>query len=136
MQFLKEINLKTSKERDLINITSEVLNVITESKIKNGTCVIWTPHATGAILINEDEEGLKKDMILGMEKLFPAQADYYHNQIDNNAAAHLLSSFVGQGQTLIIENGKLLRGTWQEIFFAELDGPRNFRKVLVKVVGE
>lgn len=135
-QFLKEINLSTAKERELVNITSKVQDIVTESGIKNGICVLWTTHATGAILVNEDEEGLKKDIILALEDIIPAKKDYYHNQIDDNAASHILSCFLSQGETLIIEKGEILRGTWQEIFFAELDGPRSTRKVLVKVIGD
>ena len=132
----KELTFKTNKNKELIKITSEVEDFISETDIKNGLCVIFALHATGAIIINEDEEGLKEDFLNNIEKILPQNGFYKHNIYDNNAVSHIASSLFGQGKNLIIKNRRLQRGTWQDIFFLELDGPRGERKVLIEIIGE
>jgi len=94
--------------------------------------LIFVPHSTAAVLLTENESGLKEDWLKVLEKIVSGFY-FLHNQIDNNADSHILSGLVGQGKTLVIENNKLIHGTWQQIFLVELDGPRT-RKVIVKVL--
>ena len=135
-QVLKELTFGTRKEKELVNITSQVEGSVSKSGIKNGLCVVCALHATGGIIINEDEEKLKVDFLDFIEKILPPNNSYKHNIHDDNATAHMASSLFSQNQTLIIESGRLQRGTWQDIFFVELDGPRNNRRVLIYVIGE
>jgi secondary thiamine-phosphate synthase enzyme len=127
----KEFNITTESRYQLVDITDKVEGVIGESKIKDGLVLIFTPHSTCGILLTENESGLKKDWLEVLRKMVSG-FDFLHNQIDDNADSHILAGLVGQGKTLAIENGKLVRGTWQQIFLAEFDGPRN-RRVIVKI---
>lgn len=126
----KELALSTTKKRDLINITSQVQKAAADSNIKEGICLVFAPHATAAIIINEDEDGLKNDIENLIENWIP-EGDWKHNQVDDNAVSHLASSFIGQSKSIPIVNKNLKLGTWQEIFLLELDGPRQNRKVVV-----
>lgn len=130
---VKELVFSTTKERQLINITSQVQEVASESKIKEGICLVFVPHATAAILLNEDEEGFKADVETLLATWIP-EGNWQHNQIDNNATAHLASALIGQSRLIPIVDGRLRLGTWQEIFLVELDGPRSSRRVLVEII--
>jgi secondary thiamine-phosphate synthase enzyme len=110
------------------------VEAVGESGVDEGMAIIYAPHATGAILINEDEPGLKQDMIDFVKRTFPRGKGYRHDRIDDNANSHLASAFVGSGKTVPIENGRLTLGTWQSIFFLETDGPRPQRRVIIKVI--
>ena len=134
--YSREIILSTSKKRELVNITAKVEDIVRESGVKNGIAVIYAPHATAAIIVNEDEEGLKKDILNCIEELVPWDGKWLHNRIDTNASAHILSSIISSCRLMPVVNGRLYRGTWQEIFLLELDGPRSARRVLVEVIGE
>lgn len=129
----KEFVLPTNKRRELINITSKVSTCVADSKVEEGICIIFVPHATAAIIINEDEAGLKADIENLIETWIPEGA-WSHNQIDDNATAHLASALISQSKSIPIVAGKLKLGTWQEIFLLELDGPRQNRKVLVSCI--
>jgi len=133
---IKEFYLATRKRRELINITSQVQEAVVSSGVKEGLCIVHVPHATAGIIINEDEPGLKQDIESWIERTFPWDAEWKHNMIDNNAAAHVAASIIGNSRVIPISNGSLVRGTWQEIFLVELDGPRNMRKVVVTIIGE
>ena len=111
----KEINISSSKNRELINITSEVEKFVSQSKIKDGQITIFTPHATAAILINENEEGLKSDFEK-IPKMLSGFQNFDHDKIDNNAIAHLIAGIIGPSETVIIKDGKMQLGTWQQIF--------------------
>jgi secondary thiamine-phosphate synthase enzyme len=128
--------LSSNERRQLIDITREVEDFVAKSGVKNGMCTISAPHATAAIVANENERGLIKDIIGKVEDLFPASANYYHNAIDDNADAHLASSFLGHSRSFPIMNGRIVRGTWQNVFLLELDGPRSSRKVHIQAMGE
>jgi len=134
-----ELNIVTKNNLELVNITSDIEKFVVESKIKNGFLTLFVPHATAAIIVNEDEEGLKSDFfkipkILKQAELLVGR--FAHNKIDNNAAGHLAASIAGPSTQFIIKDGKLIRGQWQDIFFFELDGPREKRQVLMQVMGE
>lgn len=131
---LPELNLSTSQEIELINITQEVEEIIGKSQVKSGCCIVFTPHATASLICNEDEPNIRQDFLNHFKQMVPGDRDYLHNQIDNNARSHIMASLLPNSLTFIIEQGQIIRGTWQEIFFVELDGPRNSRKVLVKLV--
>ncbi len=125
---MKEFEISTQKRHQLIDITDKVEKTIEESGLKNGIVLIFVPHSTAGILLTENEKGLKRDWLAVFKKL--ASGDFQHNKIDNNADSHILSGLIGQGKNLPVQNGRLIRGTWQQIFLAEFDGPRT-RKVIV-----
>lgn len=120
-----KLRIQTSKRIELIDITSEIQEEIKKSKVTEGICVISTMHTTTAIIINENESGLKEDILNLLEKLVPKAAGYRHDAIDNNADAHLKALLLGASESLPISEGRLELGTWQRIFLAELDGPRS-----------
>jgi secondary thiamine-phosphate synthase enzyme len=97
-------------------------------------CIIHASHATAAVMLNENEPGLIHDIEKKTKELFAG--NYQHDRIDDNAAAHIASAFLGANKTLPIRDGKLQRGTWQNILFLELDGPRPGRRVLIEVIGD
>ncbi len=131
---MEEIYLTTNHQFELVDITAQVEKAVEKFDVAEGICLVFVPHATAALWVNENESGLKEDVLNVIQKLFP-EGDYKHDLIDNNACAHLASSFLGQSKVFPIENGNLVRGTWQNIFLVELDGPRSQRRVLVGVVG-
>jgi secondary thiamine-phosphate synthase enzyme len=108
---------------------------VNESHIKEGIISIFSKHSTTAICINEDEIGLKEDFKTFIEKLVPNDK-YKHDFIDNNAKSHLKSFLLSSSQTIPVSNGRLELGTWQSVFFVELDGPRTNRTIVITVVGE
>jgi|BEDMetMinimDraft_2_1075160.scaffolds.fasta_scaffold00139_16 secondary thiamine-phosphate synthase enzyme len=130
-----EIEVKTSERVDLVDITELIRSKIKESQVRSGVAYVFVPHTTAALIINENERGLLQDIKKKMIFLFPINEKYMHNLIDNNAHAHLISSFLGNSLSLIINEGDLVLGTWQSIFLVEGDGPRN-RKVIVKVIAD
>lgn len=132
----KVLTVRTQRRRELIDITYEVEKAVAESGVNNGLCLVFAPHATAAIVANEHETGLMNDMLKKFAEEFPDDGEWEHNRIDDNAAAHLASAFVGSARIFPVKDGRLLRGTWQNIFLVELDGPRASRKVVVEVMGE
>lgn len=126
------ISLSTQHDTQFIDITSEVEGIISKSNVKEGLAVVYTKHTTAALFINEGEKGL----LLDYEKLLglvPKGAGYEHDRIDSNAHAHLRAVLLGSSVSIPIHEGTLQLGTWQRIFFAELDGPRQ-RRVIVQVI--
>ena len=130
------LDFSTDSKYGLTNITEEVNKFVEKSGIKNGLCLISVPHATATIVVNEDEEGVKEDILRRILELAPEKEKYQHDRIDNNARAHIIASIIGPSENFIVEKGSLELGTWQEIFFVELDGPRSSRQVNVKIIGE
>jgi len=128
----KEINVSTKERYQLIDITDEVEKIVKESGVKDGLVLVFTPHSTAGVLLTENERYLKEDWLNFLEKLV-SEASFQHNKIDDNADAHLLSGLIGQSKTLPIKDSQIIRGTWQQIFLLELDGPRN-RKVIIKII--
>lgn len=129
---IKEISVSTQNRYQLIEITDEVEKVVIKSKIKDGLCLVFVLHSTAAIILTENESGLKNDWLEVLQKLIEG-FNFEHNRIDDNANSHILSGLLGQGRVLPIENGQLIRGTWQQIFLVELDGPRE-RRVMIKII--
>ena len=128
-----EISLKTTGRTQFVDITRQVEGVVLQSGVKNGICVIYVPHTTAAVTINENADPtVKKDIKTMLDKLIPWREPFYEHA-EGNSAAHIKSSLIGCSETVIIQDGRLLLGTWQGIFFCEFDGPRT-RKVYVKIV--
>ena len=131
---IKQLNVKTSSQVELIDITHQVQDLVRKSKIESGICCVYVPHTTAGVTINENADpSVKSDIIKELNKVIPFDDNYSH--LEGNAAAHIKSTLVGASETILIENGSLLLGTWQGIFFCEFDGPRS-RKVLVQVRGQ
>jgi secondary thiamine-phosphate synthase enzyme len=124
--------VKSGQHTAMIDITREVKNLVWESGVKSGICVVYIPHTTAGITINENADpDVIRDFLMEMNKLIPLSDGYHH--IEGNSAAHIKSSMMGFSQTIIIEDGRLLMGTWQGIYFVEFDGPR-IRKIYVKII--
>ncbi|MDP2216129.1 MAG: secondary thiamine-phosphate synthase enzyme YjbQ [Methanolobus sp.] len=128
------MQVNTSKRTELIDITDHVKKHVTESGIQNGICIVSTMHTTTAIIINENEPGLVTDILTLRGRIVPEGAGYQHDRIDNNADAHLRAVLLGNSESIPIRDGRLVLGTWQSIFLAELDGPRK-RTVDITVIG-
>ncbi len=117
----------------MIDITKEVSKTVEESGVENGMAVVFTPHTTAAITVNENADpSVVQDFLAHFEKMVPQNAGYEH--FEGNSDSHIKSSIIGCSETVIIHNGKLQLGTWQGIYFCEFDGPRS-RQVWVKVIG-
>lgn len=127
------LTIKSDVKTELIDITPQVRKALTSSNIRDGLCILYVPHTTAAVTINENADPtVKADMLKVLNEIIPWDADYRHSE--GNSAAHIKSTLVGASQTIPIENGQLLLGTWQGIFFCEFDGPRT-RKIHVSFIG-
>ena len=136
MQILTEImELKTFNRVEIADITRDVDAAIAECGLKKGLVNIYSKHSTSAIFINENESGLVEDYVDLIEKLVPTGDNYRHDRIDNNADSHLRSFIIGNNETIPFENGSMNLGTWQSVFFLEMDGPRN-RSITITIMGE
>ena len=125
------LKVKTKAKTELIDITSEIQNLVRSSSIKEGFCMLYVPHTTAAVTINESADpSVKSDILMILNKIIPWEAEYRH--LEGNSPAHIKSTIVGASELIAIENEKLVLGTWQGIFFCEFDGPRN-RKVNVQL---
>lgn len=128
------MQVNTSKRTELIDITDYVKKHVIGSGVQEGICIVGTMHTTTAIIINENEQGLVADILMLLGKIIPKGAGYQHDRIDNNADAHLKAVLLGNSESIPVRNGRLVLGTWQSVFLAELDGPRK-RNVDVTVIG-
>lgn len=131
---LKEVEIATSKSQELIDITKKIKKIVKDSGIKEGICLVYVPHATAAILVNENcDPSVCADIIKKLADIVPLHDNYKHDKIDNNSHSHIKASLIGPSETIIIKDGELFLGPWQEIALAEFDGPRK-RKILVKII--
>jgi len=129
---MEQINVLSKKRVELIDITSQVQNIVKRSGIKEGVCYVYVPHTTAAVTINENADpNVINDIQNYLNKLVPFDGPYSH--AEGNSDAHIKTSLVGCSKIIVVTNGGLLLGTWQGIFFCEFDGPRN-RKVHIKVI--
>lgn len=134
MTTLYEFNVRTGGQTDWINITGEVQKKVAASGVREGICVVFVPHTTAAVTINENADpDVPHDVNLALNIISPDRREFRHSE--GNSAAHTKSSLVGPSLTLIVTNGRLFLGTWQGIWFNEYDGSRT-RKVNVRVMGE
>ena len=130
---MKTLQVISQKQIEMIDITDVVCEAIRACSITDGLAIIFTPHTTAAITINENADpDVCRDMIKGVNKLVPLHDGYHH--LEGNSAAHIKSTLFGASETLIIHNKEIVLGTWQGIYFCEFDGPRQ-RQVNVQVVG-
>lgn len=128
---VKALNIKSRAKTEFIDITDDVQQAVKESGVKDGICHVYVPHTTAGLTINEGADpSVKRDILTLLNRLIPFEGDYQH--MEGNSAAHIKSSLVGVSQAVLIEEGKLLLGTWQSIYFCEFDGPRH-RRVVVKI---
>ena len=128
----KSIKFSTKNKFEVIDITDKIEDFVQESNVKDGILYVHAPHATTAIIQNENESGLRKDYKEIIDKLF--SGNWEHDKIDNNAIAHIASAIIGNTKILLIKDGKLVRGTWENIMILELDGPRPSRKVVISLL--
>ncbi|KAF5051939.1 hypothetical protein DSECCO2_413860 [anaerobic digester metagenome] len=117
------LNIETSRRIELIDITSEVKEEVRISGVREGVCIISTRHTTAGIIVNENENGLREDILNMLERLVPQGAGYRHDRIDNNADSHLKAILLGSSEALPIVKGELELGTWQSIFLPKWMGP-------------
>lgn len=123
----------TSHKTQLMDISNEVAEAVIMSGIKDGICVVFTPHTTASVFMFENQDqALRRDLLNGLNRIAPNDAHYLH--VGENAAAHLKSSRMGNSVSIPVANAKLLLGKWQGIFFGEFDGPRQEREVIIKVI--
>ena len=125
--------VKTATRFEMIDITGRVAALVRESGIKQGICHTFVPHTTAAVTINENADpDVPRDILTALDHIVPLSKSYRH--AEGNSAAHIKASLFGASQTLLIDDGTLVLGTWQSLFFCEFDGPRT-RKVLIKLTG-
>lgn len=118
----------------MVNIGSQVENAVKKSGVKNGICVVFIPHTTAAVTINEGADpDVVSDILNSLNELIPHRRNYRH--MEGNSDAHIKTTLTGPSEHIIIEDGKLVMGTWQRLFFCEFDGPRN-RKVYIKIISD
>lgn len=128
-----DFKLNTNKKFQIIDITSKI-NELTA--IEDGIVNIFSKHSTSAIVVNENEKGLLEDFEFMLENLIDDKYSWQHDKIDNNATSHLKSFLLSSSETLPVKNSKLDLGTWQSVFFVELDGPRSSRTVNLTFIGK
>ena len=135
--YRKELWFNAKRRREIINITSEVNECLSESGIKEGLCLVNAMHITASVFINDNEGGLHGDFEKWLEKLAPEKpySQYAHNGYEDNADAHLKRTIMGREVVVAITDGKLDFGPWECIFYYELDGKRK-KRVLVKIIGK
>jgi secondary thiamine-phosphate synthase enzyme len=134
--FAKALTVSTREKYQIIDLTRSIEEIVSESEVERGLCLVHASHATAAIICNENESGLVQDILRKVREIFPPGAGYLHDRIDDNASSHVASALIGASRTFPVEDGRLVRGTWQNIFLLELDGPRTRRVVNVHIVGE
>lgn len=130
---MEQFTIKTNSHAALIPITHQIRSIVKKSQVSNGVCIIFCPHTTAGLTINENADpDVTHDLLYMLDKLIPWQ-DKGYRHIEGNSAAHLKASLMGSSVTVIIDRGELQLGTWQEIYLAEFDGPRT-RKIFVKIM--
>jgi secondary thiamine-phosphate synthase enzyme len=134
--FAKILTVSTRDRYQLIDLTRHIEEVVSESDVEKGLCLVHASHATAAIICNENESGLVQDILRKVKEVFPPAAGYLHDRIDDNASSHIASALIGASRTFPIDGGRLVRGTWQNIFLLELDGPRTKRTINIHILGE
>jgi secondary thiamine-phosphate synthase enzyme len=128
---MKQFNVRTNARSEMIDITGRIRALLKESKMRSGICHVFVPHTTAAVTINENADpDVPRDILMELDKIVPLNDHYRHGE--GNSAAHIKSSLVGASEMIFVDDGELVLGTWQSVFFCEFDGPRT-RKVIVKL---
>jgi len=132
MEKLYKIEIRTNKRMEMVDVTGTVRDIVRKSGVRTGICVLYVPHTTAAVTINENADpSVRRDISRTLAQLVPAGAGYEH--LEGNADAHIKATMVGPSETVIIVDGDIMLGTWQGIFFCEFDGPRR-RRMFVKIM--
>ncbi len=128
----QELSIRTHSRTELIDITTQVAKLVQQSKVQSGLLTLFVPHTTAAVTINENADpSVQHDILSELNRFIPFTGPYQHTE--GNSAAHIKSTLVGPAQTVFIEDGQMVLGTWQGLYFCEFDGPRS-RKVWVKII--
>ena len=129
---MRQFSVKTQARSQMIDITAQVRSILRDSGIESGLCFVFVPHTTAAVTINENADpDVPRDILAQLDRTIPLRGDYLHSE--GNSAAHIKASLFGASETVIVEKGSLVLGTWQSLFFCEFDGPRT-RQVFVKII--
>lgn len=129
---MEEFFVKTKRKFQVIDITSEVQEIVERAATQEGLCCVFIPHSTAAVTVNENADpNIGEDLQEALAKLIP-EGVWRHDRIDDNAAAHIKAAIIGPSEMVPVKNGKLLLGTWQSLMLVEFDGPRE-RKVIVQI---
>jgi secondary thiamine-phosphate synthase enzyme len=127
---VRYINIKSKTRTEIIDITEKLQEVVREAGISNGICHVFVPHTTAGVTINEGADpSVQRDILTYLNKLVPFDGDYHHRE--GNSSAHIKTSLIGVSEHVFVDEGKLVLGTWQSVFFCEFDGPRH-RRVAVR----
>lgn len=127
---MREIIIKSRHRNEMIDVTEDVQVIIKNEKLLNGFVIVYVPHTTAGVTINEGADpSVQRDIIQTLKKLIPENGDYYH--MEGNSDAHIKASLIGSSVMVLVKNSRLILGTWQHIFFYEGDGPRN-RKIIIE----
>ena len=128
-----EISVASDKKYQIIDITDEVQKVVSDKGIEQGLCIVYVPHATAAIMINENyDPNIGDDILDSLAENIP-EGKWRHDKVDNNAAAHIKAAIIGPSENIPIKDGKLMLGTWQNIVLADFDGPKR-RRIIVQIL--
>jgi secondary thiamine-phosphate synthase enzyme len=131
---LRQLEIKSRSRTEFINITAEVQEVVKTAGIRSGICYLSVMHTTAGITVNEGADpAVQRDIITSLNKLIPA--DFYYTHAEGNSDAHIKSSLIGTSQTLLIDAGRLVLGTWQALYLCEFDGPRP-RRIAIKLIAD
>lgn len=127
-----ELRIRTTHKREMIDLTPQVAAIVRESGVAQGLCNVYVAHATAAVVINEnDDPNVCVDTLDALDKLIPAGI-WRHDRVDGNAASHIQAAILGPSETIPVQQGRLLLGTWQAVMLVELDGPRE-RRIVVTI---
>ncbi|MFO7642974.1 MAG: secondary thiamine-phosphate synthase enzyme YjbQ [Desulfosarcina sp.] len=126
------ITVRTRCQTEMIDITARIQQQVTDSQVADGLCVVFVPHTTAAVTINENSDpAVSRDILMVINQMVPWDEAYRH--LEGNSPAHLKASIIGSSETIVVENARLVLGTWQGVFFCEFDGPRT-RKLEIRVI--
>ncbi len=132
---MHKIIINTKSKIDIVNITKDIEGIVKKEDVKSGIVTVFSPHTTSGIIINENADSdVKTDLKHIFEKLVPFSDNYLH--MEGNSQAHSLSSLVSPSISIIIEDNKLMFGTWQDVYFIDFDGPRHNREIWVQVISK
>ena len=131
-KMIAQLEINTRSTAELVDLTAAVQQTVREQGVQSGVCYVFVPHTTAGLTLNENwDPDVRADMLMELDKIVPWRDNYRH--AEGNSAAHIKASLMGSSQTVLVEDGRLVLGTWQGIYLAEFDGPRR-RRVLVKSV--
>jgi secondary thiamine-phosphate synthase enzyme len=129
---MPDIKIRTQKTQEMVDITAQVTEVVREAGVRSGLCLVYVPHATAAVVINENADpNVCQDILDALGRMVPEGA-WRHDRVDNNAAAHIKATILGPSETVPVRDGSLQLGTWQSLMLVEFDGPRE-RTLIVEV---